>query len=81
LGTTLGVLALEQVVFPKPVFHGDTLRSESTVLERRESRKRPDAGVVIFEHRAYNQRQELVASCRRVALMKKQPAVAATAVS
>jgi acyl dehydratase len=81
LGTTLGVLALEQVVFPKPVYHGDTLRSESTVLERRESKKRPDAGVVIFEHRAYNQRQELVASCRRVALMKKQPVDASTAVS
>ena len=73
-GTTLGVLAFESVVFPKPVLHGDTLRGESTVLERRESKKRPDAGIVVFEHRAYNQRDEMVLSCRRVALMRKLPA-------
>jgi acyl dehydratase len=77
LGTTIAVMALESVVFPKPVFHGDTLRAESSVLERRESKSRPDAGIVVFDHRAYNQRNELVASCRRVALMKKMPAVAA----
>jgi acyl dehydratase len=77
LGTTIAVVALESVVFPKPVFHGDTLRAESSVLERRESKSRPEAGIVIFEHRAYNQRKELVASCRRVALMKKMPADAA----
>ncbi len=76
LGTTIAVIALESVVFPKPVFHGDTLRGESTVLERRESKSRPEAGIVIFDHRAYNQRNELVASCRRVALMKKMPAAA-----
>jgi acyl dehydratase len=71
LGTTIAVIALESVVFPKPVFHGDTIRGESVVLERRESKSRPEAGIVIFDHRAYNQRNELVASCRRVALMKK----------
>jgi acyl dehydratase len=81
LGTTIAVVALEQVVFPKPVFHGDTLRAESRVLERRESKSRPDAGVVIFEHLAYNQRGELVASCRRVALMKKRPADAVAGVA
>lgn len=74
LGTTIGVLSFEQVVFPNPVLHGDTLRGETTVLESRESKKRPDAGIVIFEHRAYNQRNELVLSCRRVALMLKRPA-------
>ncbi|MCC6778962.1 MAG: MaoC family dehydratase [Hyphomicrobiales bacterium] len=74
LGTTIAVIAFENVVFPKPVFHGDTLRAESAVLEKRESKSRPDAGIVIFDHRAYNQRNELVASCRRVALMKKMPA-------
>ena len=78
LGTTIAVIAMEQVVFPKPVFHGDTLRAESSVLEKRDSKSRPDAGIVIFEHRAYNQADELVASLRRVALMKKMPAGAAT---
>jgi acyl dehydratase len=76
LGTTIAVIALESVVFPKPVFHGDTIRGQSTVLERRESKSRPEAGIVIFDHRAYNQRNEMVASCRRVALMKKMPAAA-----
>lgn len=78
LGTTIAVIAMEQVVFPKPVFHGDTLRAESSVLEKRDSKSRPDAGIVIFEHRAYNQADELVASLRRVALMKKMQAGAAT---
>lgn len=78
LGTTIAVIALESVVFPKPVFHGDTIRGESTVLERRESKSRPEAGIVIFDHRAYNQHNEVVASCRRVALMKKMPEAAAT---
>jgi acyl dehydratase len=73
LGTTIAVMAMEQVQFPKPVFHGDTLRGETSVIERRESKSRPDAGIVVFEHRAYNQRNELVATCRRVALMKKMP--------
>jgi len=78
-GTTIAVMAFENVVFPNPVLHGDTLRAESTVLERRESKKRPDAGIVVFEHRAYNQRDELVLSCRRVALMRRRPPAQATA--
>src|ERR1700704_3756928 len=77
LGTPIAVISFENVVFPKPVFHGDTLHAESAVLERRESKSRPDAGIVIFDHRAFNQRNELVASCRRVALMKKMPAATA----
>ena len=78
-GTTIAVMSFESVVFPNPVLHGDTLRAESTVLDKRESKKRPEAGIVVFEHRAYNQRNELVLSCRRVALMRKRPSDAATA--
>ena len=78
LGTTIAVIAMEQVVFPKPVFHGDTLRAESRDLEKRDSKSRPDAGIVVFEHCASTQADELVASLRRVALMKKMPAGAAT---
>jgi acyl dehydratase len=73
LRTTIAAAALEKVEFPTPVFHGDTIRVQSRVLSRRESRSRPDAGIVQFEHEAYNQRNETVAKCTRVALMMKRP--------
>jgi len=60
--------------WPKPVFVGDTLRAETTVVAIRESQSRQDAGIVTFEHHAFNQRNEEVASCRRAALMLKRPA-------
>jgi acyl dehydratase len=74
LGTTVGNLGWDEVRFPKPVFHGDTLRVESQVVDIRPSQSRPHNGIVIFEHRGYNQRQELVASCKRSALMLRKPA-------
>jgi acyl dehydratase len=73
-GTTLGNLGWDEVRFPRPVFIGDTLHVATTVLSKRDSQSRPDSGVVVFEHRAWNQRDEEVASCRRVALMMKRPA-------
>ena len=73
LGTTVANLGWDEVRFPRPLFHGDTLRIESEVLEMRDSRSRPDNGIVIFAHRAYNQRDELVGSCKRSALMLRQP--------
>jgi acyl dehydratase len=73
LGTTVGNLGWDEVRFPKPVFHGDTIRVESEVIEARESRSRPDNGIVVFAHRGYNQRDELVMSCKRSALMLKRP--------
>ena len=74
LGTTVANLGMTDVVFPKPVFHGDTLRARTKVLSVRPSRSRPDAGLVEFEHVALNQRDEVVASCRRTGLMKRRPA-------
>lgn len=74
LGTTIANLGFERVEFPRPVLHGDTIRAESEVLEARASRSRPDAGVVTFEHRAHNQRDEVVGVCRRTALMRRRPA-------
>jgi acyl dehydratase len=68
-GTTVANLGMEEVRFPKPVFHGDTLRVRTTVLSSRASRSRPGQGVVELRHEALNQRGELVASCRRSALM------------
>jgi len=73
LGTTVGNLGWDEVRFPKPVFHGDTLRAESEVHEVRASASRPQNGIVIFIHRTYNQRDELVATCKRSALMLRQP--------
>jgi len=73
LGTTVANLGMTDVRFPKPVFHGDTLRTTTTIVEKRDSRSRPDAGIVVFEHRSFNQRGEEVASCRRAGLMKKRP--------
>ena len=72
-GTTLGNLGFEEVRFPKPVLHGDTLRATTTVISKRDSQSRPDSGIVVFEHRAINQRNEEVAICRRAALMLKGP--------
>ena len=73
LGTTVANLGMDEVRFPKPVFHGDTLRIESEVLELRESKSRPQNGIVVFQHRALNQRDELVAVCKRSALMLRKP--------
>jgi acyl dehydratase len=71
LGTTVANLGMTDVRFPKPVFHGDTLRAVTIVISVRASKSRPDAGLVEFEHRAINQRGEIVAQCRRTALMKR----------
>lgn len=74
LGTTVGNLGFENVVFPNPVFIGDTISSESEVKEKRESKSRPQWGIVMFEHRAINQRGEVVMRCKRAAMMQKSPA-------
>lgn len=74
LGTTVGNLGWDEARFPKPVFVGDTLRVESKVLEKRESKSRPTNGIVIFEHVGYNQRDEIVCTCKRTALMYRLPA-------
>lgn len=73
-GTTVANLGFEQVTFPAPVFHGDTLYAETEVIAKRSSASRPDNGVVTFEHRGRNQRGELVAVVQRVALMRRTPA-------
>jgi acyl dehydratase len=73
LGTTVSNLGMDEVRFPKPVFHGDTIRSQTEVLELRASKSRPSQGIVTFHHKAFNQNGELVAQCKRAALMHKKP--------
>ncbi len=74
LGTTVANLGMTDVRFPKPVFAGDTIRSVTTVVEKRESKSRPTQGIVTFRHQGFNQRGEEVSTCLRQALMLKSPA-------
>ena len=73
LGTTIGNLGWEEVAFPKPVFAGDTIRADTKVMALRESKSRPTRGIVTFEDCGFNQRDEVIATCRRVALMMRKP--------
>jgi acyl dehydratase len=72
LGTTVANLGMDAVRFPHPLYPGDTLRVETEVLETRESKSRPDNGIVTFVHRAYNQNDDLVGECKRTALMLRK---------
>jgi acyl dehydratase len=74
VGTTVANLGMTDTVFPHPVFHGDTIHVETTVISVRESKSKPDRGIVEFEHRAYNQDDALVAKCVRQAMMMKRAA-------
>lgn len=74
VGTTVANLGWDEVRFPKPLFHGDTIHVVSEVLELRETKSRPHNGIIIFSHKAYNQHDELVGECKRTALMLRKPA-------
>ena len=71
LGTLVANLGYDKLVMPKPVFIGDTLRAETEVIALKESKSRPNAGVVTFLHRCINQRDEIVCQCERAALLKR----------
>jgi len=73
LGTAVANLGWDEVRFPNPLFAGDTVRIETEVLELRRSQSRPDQGIVVFAHRAYNQHDQLVASCKRSGLQRVKP--------
>lgn len=73
-GTTIANLGMTETVFPHPLFHGDTVRVETEVKSVRETRSKPDRGIVEFEHRAFNQNDVLVARCLRQAMIMKRPA-------
>lgn len=73
LGTLVANLGYDRLVMPAPVFIGDTMRAFSEVMELRDSRSRPTAGLVTFRHDLFNQRDELVCQCLRTALLQKRP--------
>ena len=72
-GTLVANLGYDQLIFPKPVFIGDTLHSETECIAVRDSKSRPTAGIVTWVHRSFNQRGELVCQCERSALLLKKP--------
>ena len=73
LGTLVANLGYDKLTFPKPVLIGDTLRSETECIAVRESKSRPNAGIVTWSHKSFNQRDELVCECTRTALLLKRP--------
>ena len=75
LGTLVANLGYDKLAMPAPVFIGDTLRATSAVAELRDSRSRPDAGLVTFTHEMLNQRDEVVCRCLRTALLQRRPAM------
>ena len=73
LGTTIGNLGMDKVEFPNPVFIGDTLRVTTRIVDKRESKSKPDRGIVWFEHLGINQRDEIVCECIRKGMMLRLP--------
>ena len=73
-GTIVANLGYDEVVMPKPVFVGDTLRVETTVIDKRPSKSRPTDGLVVFEHRTLNQHGDVVCRCKRTALVRRETA-------
>ena len=73
VGTTIANLGMTDVAFPNPLFHGDTVHVKTKVIALRDSRSRPEVGIVEFEHTAFNQNDAIVAICKRHAMMKRQP--------
>jgi acyl dehydratase len=74
VGTTIANLGMTEVRFPHPLFQGDTVHVTTEVVGKRESRSRPEAGIVEFSHQCFNQHDALVAACRRQAFMKRRAA-------
>lgn len=77
-GTTLGNLGFDETIFPNPVRIGDTLYAETEIIGKRESKSRPTTGIICFEHRGYNQKNELVVKTKRTGLMLKNAFKSAT---
>ncbi len=72
-GTTIANLGMTETKFPHPLFENDTVHATTEIVGKRESKSRPDAGIVELMHRAYNQDDKLVAECRRQAFIRKRP--------
>ncbi|MXO91695.1 MaoC family dehydratase [Pontixanthobacter aquaemixtae] len=74
VGTLVANLGYDKVMMPHPVAIGDTLRATSEVAALKESKSRPNAGIVTFQHELLNQRDEVVCKCSRAALLLRSGA-------
>src|ERR1700742_3853166 len=72
VGTTIANLGMQEVKFPHPLFQGDTVHCTTEVIGKRESKSRPDAGILEFHHKTFNQDNKLVAECRRQVFIRKR---------
>ena len=73
-GTIVANLGYENIRHPKPMFAGDTLYVETEVIAKRESKSRPDAGIITLKHTGRNQHGETTIEVTRSALFLKKPA-------
>jgi acyl dehydratase len=71
-GKAIANLEVESIRHKAPMFHGDTLYAETTVLDRKESSSKPDRGVVTVETRGYNQDGTEVLSFRRKVMVPRR---------
>ena len=71
-GTIIANLGYENVKHPKPMFAGDTLHVETEIIAKRESRSRPEAGIVTMRHIGRNQHGDITLAVTRSALFLKQ---------
>lgn len=72
-GTLVAQLGLTDISFPAPLFHGDTLYTDTEIVDKRLSASRPRQGIVTMRHTGRNQRGEIVAAATRTALMWCRP--------
>ena len=73
VGTTIANLGMTDVKFLNPLFEGDTVNCSTVVVSKRESKSRPNAGIVEFHHKAFKQDGKLVAECHRNAFINMRP--------
>ena len=73
LGTLVANLGYDKVVMPNPVFIGDTMRAATEIVALKDSKSRPTAGIVTFQHMLLNQRDQIVCQCLRAALLHRKP--------
>ncbi len=73
-GTIVANLGYDKIVHPQPVFHGDTIRAETEVLDKRESASKPDRGIVRLRQIGRKQTGEVVVELERTVLFLKRGA-------
>ncbi len=72
-GTIVATVGYDRVVSPNPVFHGDTIYAETEVLEKRDSKSRPEVGIVRFKHRGRKSDGTIVIELERTAMFLRRP--------